>query len=240
MKSGDLIKKFREEKGLSQSQLAKKMNVTKAYIYQYEAGKRVPKTDTLQRFADALGIPYYWLVVDAPSAIKTKEQFYSSFDDALGAIQRLDIPEGEKVAAVQSLISDLAGKAFDADQVRIDPNAFLSDIVDKATDQRHRMQFDDRRNKIEELLDKLNDLGLEEAKRQLEMLVEIPRFTEKVDYIDISAEEYNHLIASSKVYSELQSVVKSLPAETPPEVLMKKLEDVFRKFNYLPKQDSDK
>ncbi len=54
---GTVIKKLREEKGLSQQALAKKAKVTDAYIAMLETGVRKnPTIDTLKRLAKALKV----------------------------------------------------------------------------------------------------------------------------------------------------------------------------------------
>lgn len=54
---GTVIKKLREEKGLSQQALAKKAKVTDAYIAMLETGVRNnPTIDTLKHLAKALGV----------------------------------------------------------------------------------------------------------------------------------------------------------------------------------------
>ncbi len=55
---GAVIKKLREERGLSQQALAEKAKVTDAYIAMLETGVRKnPTIDTLKRLAKALGVP---------------------------------------------------------------------------------------------------------------------------------------------------------------------------------------
>ena len=54
---GALIKSLRIAAGLNQPELAKKANVSTAYIGQLEAGqKRNPSLDVLKRIAKALGV----------------------------------------------------------------------------------------------------------------------------------------------------------------------------------------
>jgi transcriptional regulator with XRE-family HTH domain len=53
-----VLKKLRERQGLSQAALAKKAQVTDAYIAQLETGKKAnPSLDVLKRLARALGVP---------------------------------------------------------------------------------------------------------------------------------------------------------------------------------------
>lgn len=50
------IKILREEKGLTQAELAERLHVTRGAITQYETGKRRPKIDTIQKIAAALEV----------------------------------------------------------------------------------------------------------------------------------------------------------------------------------------
>jgi transcriptional regulator with XRE-family HTH domain len=54
---GMKLKKAREAKGLSQSDLAKKAGVSRAYVFRLEAGGSDPTVGVLQRLAKALGVP---------------------------------------------------------------------------------------------------------------------------------------------------------------------------------------
>jgi DNA-binding XRE family transcriptional regulator len=55
---GGVLKRLREQKGLSQYALAKKSGVAQGYISEMEAGaKKNPGIETLRKIAKALGIP---------------------------------------------------------------------------------------------------------------------------------------------------------------------------------------
>ena len=56
MNFGDSIKKIREEKGFSQEELARKLDVAQSTIGMWESGKRTPKLDELNRLARVLSI----------------------------------------------------------------------------------------------------------------------------------------------------------------------------------------
>lgn len=58
MTKGEYIRNARKKAGLTQAQLAKKLNVSQAMIGQYENDKRKPKVDTIVRIADALDADY--------------------------------------------------------------------------------------------------------------------------------------------------------------------------------------
>ncbi len=54
---GAVIKKLREQRGMSQRDLAERVNVSGAYIAMLETGKRNnPSLATLKRLAKALGV----------------------------------------------------------------------------------------------------------------------------------------------------------------------------------------
>lgn len=57
MNIGDNIKKYRKEKGLKQSELAEKANVSRVAIGNYERGERTPNVDIIKKIAEALNIP---------------------------------------------------------------------------------------------------------------------------------------------------------------------------------------
>lgn len=49
------IKKYRQEKGLTQKELAGKINISERALQNYENGERTPNVITAQRIASALG-----------------------------------------------------------------------------------------------------------------------------------------------------------------------------------------
>ena len=54
--TGEKIRACREEKGLTQAELGKKLDVTDACVRSYELGKRSPSLNALSRFAAALEV----------------------------------------------------------------------------------------------------------------------------------------------------------------------------------------
>ncbi len=54
---GRRIRKLREERGLSQSVLAKRAKITREYVNKLEAGRYDPTVGVLQRIAKGLGVP---------------------------------------------------------------------------------------------------------------------------------------------------------------------------------------
>jgi transcriptional regulator with XRE-family HTH domain len=57
MFNGELLKKLREERNLTQEALAEKVNVTRHAIMKYELGAQDPSIRMLCMISDALGVP---------------------------------------------------------------------------------------------------------------------------------------------------------------------------------------
>jgi transcriptional regulator with XRE-family HTH domain len=62
MFNGDRLKLLREEKKMTQEELAKLFNVTDATINRYEKNQRQPDTDALNRFADFFDVTTDYLL----------------------------------------------------------------------------------------------------------------------------------------------------------------------------------
>ena len=58
MNTGELIRKYRMDKGMKQVELAEKTGIVVSTIRQYELGFRKPKIDRIKEIADALGVPF--------------------------------------------------------------------------------------------------------------------------------------------------------------------------------------
>ena len=55
--TGDMIRKYPTEKGLTQKKLGELCGIADSNIRKYESGNQNPKIETLQKIADALDIP---------------------------------------------------------------------------------------------------------------------------------------------------------------------------------------
>lgn len=55
MQIGERIKQARKAKGLTQKEVAARAGMADSAIRKYEAGKQIPKIETLSRIADAIG-----------------------------------------------------------------------------------------------------------------------------------------------------------------------------------------
>lgn len=59
---GDRLKKLREERGISQLELAKLMQISNVMLSRYEKNKRSPDYTTLNRFADFFDVTTDYLL----------------------------------------------------------------------------------------------------------------------------------------------------------------------------------
>ena len=68
------LKEYRKKCGLTQEQLAEKVNVTPHYIGMIEMGRNFPATDLIERIAKALNVEMYELFVESISPAKELEK----------------------------------------------------------------------------------------------------------------------------------------------------------------------
>ena len=60
---GDRLRLLRQEKDFSQGEIEKRTGLLRSYISRVENGHTVPSIGTLEKFARALEVPVYQLVV---------------------------------------------------------------------------------------------------------------------------------------------------------------------------------
>ena len=98
MSTGKNIKAIRKQKGLTQKQLAQKLNVTQSAISDFESDRTNIRMSTLRKIADALDVNVIELY-DAPAMIKAALVSQSLIDDQAQAVE----------AAVNARYRQLAG-----------------------------------------------------------------------------------------------------------------------------------
>ena len=57
MKKTSNLSRYREERGLSQSELARKMNVTQQCISSWQTGRTIPKPYQMKMLSEILSVP---------------------------------------------------------------------------------------------------------------------------------------------------------------------------------------
>ncbi|WP_294230012.1 helix-turn-helix transcriptional regulator [uncultured Chryseobacterium sp.] len=73
MTIAERIRLYRQQKGLSQTELAEKSQVNNKSLSSYELGSSIPPADALKNIADALGVSSDALLNDETVSIKDKE-----------------------------------------------------------------------------------------------------------------------------------------------------------------------
>ena len=70
---GDRLRELRQQKKLSQGDIEQRTGLIRAYISRVENGHTVPSLETLEKFARALGVPFYQLFYDGENPPKLHE-----------------------------------------------------------------------------------------------------------------------------------------------------------------------
>ena len=99
---GELLRKAREAKGLSQSELANKAGFQPSAIAHFESGRRSPSLDNLRRLADALSVTLDSLLgrePDPKSAGPAAEQLLRDFS-------RMPAKDQETVADIARMLAE--------------------------------------------------------------------------------------------------------------------------------------
>jgi len=100
------LRELRHKRGLSQTDLGKKVGVHYTHIGRYEAGRASPAADTLKALADALGSTTDYLMdgatTELASARLTDRELLAQFQD----VERL--PEEDKIIVKRLLDAFLA------------------------------------------------------------------------------------------------------------------------------------
>lgn len=157
MPTGKRIKEIRMQKGLTQKQLGDKCGIADANIRKYENGKQNPKMETLQKIADALGVPIYEFLdndlFDATLHLGSYEGRF--FNDKVKSIVNdttLSETEMKKKLADLSMQGEILTKFH-----RNDSDTITKEILNN-------------------FVDLLNENGQNKAIEQVQMLTKIPEY----------------------------------------------------------------
>lgn len=97
----EILRRTRQEKGLSQSHLAEKAGFQPSAISHFEAGRRSPSFDNMKRLADALNVTIDFLLGRQPEpqiAGPTAEGLFRNFEK-MSAEDQVTISEFAKLLA---------------------------------------------------------------------------------------------------------------------------------------------
>ena len=104
---GDRLKELRDEKGLSQEQLAKEIGVRKNTIYRWETGDYRPSEQSSLLLAHCFNVPYAYLmgyvddrtepVLTDEEAVKIEEEEAKQDEEQMIMLYRMLSPEMQKM-----------------------------------------------------------------------------------------------------------------------------------------------
>lgn len=77
---GKNIKSFREQKNITQTELAEKLNVTRQAVSNWENEKTEPDIDTLQKIASALDVSVEELIYGRKREVKMIKKVYHNYN----------------------------------------------------------------------------------------------------------------------------------------------------------------
>lgn len=166
MTVGERIRHTRVQKGLTQKELAAKLDVTQQGIMQWENGTRNPKPDTLRRLAEALDISYWKLAEDSNdpyniTPIVQDPGFVANM--ILNDVTALEVSSrnnGKQITPIQhdDLIHDLVLRR--SEQFRIPSNTLLYEI-EAQTNCNEALNLDKNDFILKEILQTLNEMNLD-------------------------------------------------------------------------------
>lgn len=123
MTLGNNIKKYRKMFKLSQEDLAKKSNLSRNAIYNYENNKRQPSIFTLNKIAAALGVTVNDLLEESESKNYVELDYLSEYIKTLGYKIDGDLVEGYLV--INSPVGTYEITQKDIDDLNISIKSFV-------------------------------------------------------------------------------------------------------------------
>lgn len=88
--TGPVIGRIRKKKGITQDDLARRVNVSRNFLSLIENGKREPSSDCLGRIAKELGVPpagIEWLSRPRPTGLSASDsELYDHVDALVGKL----------------------------------------------------------------------------------------------------------------------------------------------------------
>lgn len=109
---GDLIKQFREARGISQEQLAQAVGTPRTQVAHLEQGRKLPKPDVMKAITAHLGIPEATWAPFARAESHQRQEFESSLSELVGRVVGLRSMDIESVESCESTIVLLFSKTL--------------------------------------------------------------------------------------------------------------------------------
>lgn len=113
---GDLIKQFREAKGINQDQLAQAAGTNRTQVAHLEQGRKLPKIDVLKAITNHLGIPDATWAPFARTESHQRQEFEAALSELVGRVVGLRSMDIESVASCEGTIALLFSRTLTASQ----------------------------------------------------------------------------------------------------------------------------
>ncbi len=102
---GSRIREARKEKGFTQEELAKKVEVSKNYIYLIESGRENPGKKAVRDIAKTLGVTDHWILDGISSKIPPENESAAYVDELLGPEEN---PVYDLIKAIMKTYTELS------------------------------------------------------------------------------------------------------------------------------------
>ncbi|MBR4027658.1 MAG: helix-turn-helix domain-containing protein [Lachnospiraceae bacterium] len=171
------LKNARLKAGLSQVELATKLNVAKSTYSMYESGKRTPKLDTIKCIANILQIDINTLIPNefVKSEIQNKNKILSELKkQSYELLSVLENSNMETIGTLTPQIKTLIKMLLQEYETLEDYQIILS------------QNKQNKSHSITDLLKYLNEKGLSQAYMLIELLLKVPEYKEDDFIINIS------------------------------------------------------
>lgn len=104
---GDRIKYYRKKAGVGQQELAKRINIYRTTLANYETNRTVPTLATIQLIADALSIPFHKIANKMTNPFEPEESTSQHQRDLLALRKTIVEIQNEYYAERERLMKDL-------------------------------------------------------------------------------------------------------------------------------------
>lgn len=200
---GNRIRRARQDKGLTQSELAEAMGTSMAVISRYESGKRVPSAKTIVAVASALDISPLSLVFVAPELRENFEKMDINLTRKIEQAEKQN--DAEQVASLREAKSAVDEAILSA--IKSSLSAPSEDAIENAI-----IEAQDAPDPEKEMREKRTSIRAEAKKRrQIEQLTDI--FSELSSENRLKALDYVRLLKVSEEYRSLHAADDESPVE---------------------------
>lgn len=200
---GNRIRRARQDKGLTQSELAEAMGTSMAVISRYESGKRVPSAKTIVAVASALDIPPLSLTFVAPELRENFEKMDINLTRKIEQAEKQN--DTELVASLREAKSAVDEAILNA--IKSSLSAPSEDAIENAI-----IEAQDAPDPEKEMREKRTSIRAEAKKRrQIEQLTDI--FSELSSENRLKALDYVRLLKVSEEYRSLHAADDESPVE---------------------------